>query len=202
MHKFTYYKFLHLILLTANKSLIFEQTMFIMEKFTIIFNKKNRKYFKGLLSKLNTKTKLGYNFFIVYFDRKNYRLTNKIKHQISATILLIFKKEFFKINLQKYFLTKTQVEHIIKCIMMIDFNNELKFVFNNLSIDGTLNLESYYYFRLNQLQLKWKIFINDVFNISNNNNSISTLYFIKYLININQNSSTQQNYISQQTSTS
>ena len=164
-----------------------------MWEFTISISYKYRQYLKYILTEINY-TKI--NIISVIKDDNTIthltiavdinsmqRIANVIVECICNIILFVFKKEYFnnKLDFKKMNITEKSV--FLKALVMFDSLTDKEEIKQEIILNKTLNIDSFYYFKLAFMREKWE----EVFNIINCSpymaDSDSFLDLIKFLVN-------------------
>lgn len=142
-----------------------------MWEFTIVGNNKLNIYLKNIEYGLKQQSfkvvcSLNKNSLSIACDNKNKpKLENVIKKLLSETIVLFFKEDYYNKHLNLQCLGQQLRNALIKCLCLLDFNEECSDVSLKLNFISLINLESFFLFKLKHLKLKWheiiSVFEND-----------------------------------------
>lgn len=108
-----------------------------------------------------------------------------VKKTVIDTILKIAKTSFFSENIKFLSDDKTLNTFIVSSLVMIEIDEEIDFVYNHISLDKYINIDSFVAFKLFDFYDKWQYLCDYI------NNTFSTKYedyvyidFLKFLTDL------------------
>ena len=160
-----------------------------MWQLTIIGNSKFNLFLKHIELVLKSKTKavLAKNknqlsIACVLKDKVNVlKVLNRV---LSENLVLFYKENFILKTLDLNYLSETFKQALIKCLVLLDFETDVNFVFNQLSLwcAETINLDSFCHFKLKVLKQHWQTNLDVVNSSSAFIESDTFLDVLKFLV--------------------
>ena len=130
----------------------------------------------------NTDEEIIISFELVSSNSKLY--TKLIKLWLADAMVVFYKEKFFKSHMKLKGLNEVSFKLVIKALAIFDKAQDVTFLLDKLD-DGakSINVHSFYIFKMGELRLKWKE-ICELFEMNLNNVNKSDVFFelIKYLI--------------------
>ena len=166
---------------------------FFMNEYCIIFPKLNNDIFLHFWKKFELVSNKLKNISIRNEEdtinlRFSIRKSNKetldfIKHYLAETIVLNYKYNFMITNLDLPCEFNQYKIALCKSLAVFDRMSDILEVVDLLNLTSSINIDSFYYFKLSSLRSKWKE-ITDLFieNMTNMMYSDSFIELIRYLI--------------------
>ena len=109
------------------------------------------------------------------------KLANILVDAICNIILLVYKKDFFKKNIDLSKLDEASSSAFLKALVMFDSVCDKQEIKQEIILHKQMNIDSFYHFKLNFLKEKWLEILNIVnanVYISNSNNFLELLKFL------------------------
>lgn len=106
---------------------------------------------------VNVITALNNNSLSIACEEKfKLKIIEKLKRIIAESIVLIYKEKYFLNMLNLENLSAEFKTAFVKCLILFDFEEDFFEVLNKLELNYGLVLDSFYKFKLKNLQLKWE----------------------------------------------
>lgn len=115
--------------------------------------------------------------------KNNKNSINYIRQNLAETIVLNYKYKFMSSNLKLPVGYEKYQEALCKSLAVFDRASDILDVYNLLFLTSSINIDSFYFFKLSSLRAKWKE-VTDLFieNMANMLYSNSFVELIRYLI--------------------
>lgn len=163
-----------------------------MWEFTISISLKNKHYLKYILSeishaKLNVISALTYdsstaNLTLAIDVSSMQRLANIVVECICNIILLVFKREYFRSNLDLSNLDNTNRCAFLKALVMFDSVSDKQEIKQEIILNKNLYIDSFYYFKLPFMREKWSEILGIISASIYINDNDGFLELLKFLI--------------------